>query len=114
MANHFLMVYKEPPQILNFKTDLVGRGWDLKNLIGIKEKESLLLDPETNAGIFEVYDINFGTGNFFLSIQARWAGYLLNPEGNLSKQWAFIKDLEPIAGAYTDDSDPRGFDHWCW
>jgi len=114
MAQHFLMVYKEPPQFLSFKTDLIGRGWDLKNLMGIKEMESLKIDSRTNAGVFEVYSIKFGTGSFFLSFGLRWAGYLLNPDGDLAKEWAFCADAFGQNGAYCDDGDPNGIEYYCW
>jgi hypothetical protein len=94
IVQHYLTLFKEPPIKLDFRTNLVGYNWDLKSLIGVKERGSLGLNasPEngTATGIFEVYGFNFDTRAFNVSLSCKWAGHLLAPDGDIdNKRWAF-------------------------
>lgn len=112
LAQHYLILFKEPPIKLDFRTNLVGYNWDLKSLIGIKERTSLGLDasPENAiaTGVFEVYGFNFDTRAFNVALSCKWAGYLLAPDGDVNnKRWAYIDN------SYCNDTDTPLTYH-CW
>jgi hypothetical protein len=111
LAQHYLTLFKEPPVKLDFRTNLVGYNWDLKSLIGVKERSSLGLDasPENcmATGVFEVYGFNFDTRAFNVSLSCKWAGYLLAPDGDIdNKRWAYWDNF------YYDGKDGITYHGW--
>ncbi|MEO0205866.1 MAG: hypothetical protein ABIL22_04230 [candidate division WOR-3 bacterium] len=110
LTQHYLFTNQEPPPRLSFKTDLIGFNFDLKSLIGIREPNLSLdvdLDSKIINGVFEIYSMNFNTNNYMISFEAQWAGYLLFPDGDIVKRWAFCEN------AYCDE-DENGVEYHIW
>lgn len=110
LAEHILLQYKEPPPRLEFRTDLIGCNFDLKSLVGIRETQLSLdtnLEENIANGVFEMYNLNFNTQTFMFTFGAQWAGFLIFPDGDATKRWAFADS------AYTD-ADADGIEYYCW
>jgi hypothetical protein len=109
LAQHYIMVFAEPPMELKFDTDLLGLNWDLKSLLRVQEKSALGLDPlsTTLKDVFEIYSVDLNTSNFMMSFLALWAGYLMMPDGDSGKRWAFTDDA-------CADEDGAGTEFYCW
>lgn len=109
LASHYLMIFKEPLIELTFDTDLVGMNFYLKTMLRIQEKSSLYLNQDIDniRNVFEVYSMAMNTGNFLMSFVALWAGYLLMPDGDKTKRWAF-------ADYFWVDADADGNTYWFW
>ena len=109
LANHYLMIFKEPLMELSFDSDLIGMNFDLKTMLRVQEKSSLYLNQYATGlkDVFEIYSTAINTGNFLMSFVALWAGYLLMPDGDSTKRWAFADY------AYVD-ADADGLTYWAW
>ncbi|MFA6198652.1 MAG: hypothetical protein WC734_05920 [Patescibacteria group bacterium] len=110
LAEHYLMVLKEPPLTLEMSTNLIGYTWDLKSLIGIKDTYGLQIDYANAtdlSGCYEIYGLSFDTRSFKVSFNMRWAGYLINPSGVLARRYAFADN------AYAD-ADAASLEYYTW
>jgi hypothetical protein len=112
LAQHYLMLYREPPTKLDMSTDMIGYNWDVKSLMGIRERTNLNLDCSVDTsvltGVFEVYEMRFDTRKFEIGFGLRWAGFLLAPDGDIDgKRWAFWDN-------FYFDEDVNGIEYSFW
>lgn len=95
LAQHYLLMFKEPPMEMTFDSDLIGTMWDLKSLLRIQETSSLGLSQYKTdlKDIHEIYSIAFNSASFMISFTTLWAGYLLMPDGDPMKRWMFTDNF---------------------